>query len=160
MQVNVRSATNADVDAVKRLVYRVLREYKLNPEPDGTDADLLDIETNYIKRGGLFEILADENDALLGTVGLYPINNEIVELRKMYFDPILRGQGYGKQTLERMIKEARQRGFKKIYLETNSVLKEAISLYQRFGFAPTAEKHALRCDQAFILDLENESTAL
>lgn len=160
MQINIRSATNADTEAVKALVYGVLREYGLEPEPNGTDTDLSDIETSYLKRGGLFELLVDENGRLLGTVGLYPINNEVIELRKMYFVPILRGHGYGKQTLERMIEQARQRGFKKIYLETNSVLKDAIRLYQKFGFEPTAEKHALRCDQAFILELKNESIAL
>lgn len=154
MQIKVRVATNADANAVKNLVYSILREYGLNPEPNGTDADLSDIEANYLGRGGLFEVLTDENDALLGTVGLYPIDSETVELRKMYFAPGLRGCGYGKQTLERMIGEARQRGFKKIYLETNSILKEAIGLYKKFGFAPTPEKHSPRCDQAFFLKLE------
>ncbi|MEP6925559.1 MAG: GNAT family N-acetyltransferase [Pyrinomonadaceae bacterium] len=160
MQINVRTATNSDAESVKILVYGVLREYGLEPDPNGTDIDLSDIETNYIKRGGLFEVLADETGKILGTVGLYPVNAETVELRKMYFDQNLRGRGYGRQTLERMIERARELGFKKIYLETNSVLKEAIGLYKKFGFEPTEEKHSSRCDQAFIIDLKNESTAL
>jgi putative acetyltransferase len=66
----------------------------------------------------------------------------------------LRGQGYGKQTLERIITRARELGFKQIYLETNSVLREAIGLYKKFSFVETDEKHAARCDQAFILELK------
>ena len=104
----------------------------------------------------MFEILTDENGALLGTVGLYPVNDETVELRKMYFSPVLRGRGYGKQTLNRMLEKAQQLGFQKIYLETNTVLKEAIGLYQKFGFEPTEEKHSPRCNQAFILNLNKE----
>ncbi|MBC7909040.1 MAG: GNAT family N-acetyltransferase, partial [Pyrinomonadaceae bacterium] len=72
---------------------------------------------------------------------------------KMYFDKSLRGKGFGKRTLERMIEEAKLRGFRRIYLETNSVLKEAIGLYKKFGFEPTDEKHAARCDQAYFLKL-------
>jgi putative acetyltransferase len=101
----------------------------------------------------MFEILEDAEGRLLGTVGLYPIDRDTIELRKMYFDKCLRGKGFGKLTLERMISEARRRGFKRIYLETNSVLKEAIHLYEKFGFVETDEKHAARCDQAYTLDI-------
>ena len=160
MQVNIRSATNADAESIQTLVYGVLREYGLKSDPNGTDADLSDIETNYLKSGGWFEVLTLEDGRLVGTVGLFPIDDEIVELRKMYFLPVLRGRGLGRQTLQRMIEKGRQLGFKKIYLETNTVLKEAIGLYLKFGFEPTAEKHSPRCDQAFILSLKNESTAL
>jgi hypothetical protein len=41
-----------------------------------------------------------------------------------------------------------------MYLETASVLTEAIALYRRFGFSPAPRKHlASRCDQAWVLDL-------
>lgn len=150
LEISIRSATNADCERIQNLVFGVLREYGLSPDSKETDKDLTDIEANYINRGGLFETLEDAEGNLLGTIGLYPINSEIVELRKMYFDKILRGRGYGKIVLEKMINEARQRGFKQIYLETNSVLKKAIHLYEKFGFKPTDEKHAARCDQAYI----------
>ena len=160
MEIFVRPATNDDAEKVKNLVFGVLREYGLEPEPDGTDTDLDDIEISYFGRGGLFEVLETERGELLGTVGLYPIDSETIELRKMYFAKELRGRGVGKQTLERMIKRAKELGFKRIYLETNSVLKEAIGLYTKFGFVETDEKHALRCDAAFILELENESSQI
>lgn len=147
----MRPAINADAEAIQKLVFSVLREYGLEPEPDGTDADLADIEAHYLRRGGLFEVLEDENGKILGTVGLYPINTEIVELRKMYFAPELRGKGWGRKVLQNAIERSQRFGFRQMYLETNSVLKEAIGLYQKFGFEPTAEKHSPRCDQAFIL---------
>ncbi len=153
-EISIRPATNADAENVRNLVFTVLREYGLEPEPDGTDADLSDIEANYIKRGGLFEILEDADGNLLGTVGLFPIDKDTVELRKMYFDKSLRGRGFGKKTLERMIEKARKLGFKKIYLETAGVLKEAIGLYEKYGFQPTLEGiHSARCDTAYFLDL-------
>ena len=161
-QITFRSASNADREQIKNIVYGVLHEYGLSPEPAGTDIDLEDIDKNYLQRGGVFEVLqdaADEQGNLVGTVGLYPIDPKeaaTIELRKMYFLPRLRGQGWGKKTLTRMIERARELGFKRITLETHSSLIEAIGLYKSFGFAPSCEgegKHSARCDQVFILEL-------
>jgi putative acetyltransferase len=152
-EISTRSATNADCEKVQKLVFGVLAEYGLKPDCSNTDQDITDIEANYLKRGGVFELLEDAAGNLLGTAGLFPIDAETVELRKMYFDKSLRSRGYGKATLQRMIEEAQKRGFRRIYLETNSALKEAIGLYKKFGFQPVDEKHAARCDQAFTLNI-------
>lgn len=152
-EIIIRSASNADCAQVQSLVFGVLREYGLEPDVQGTDRDIEDIEGHYIRRGGIFEVIEAANGELLGTVGLYPMNAETVELRKMYFSPKLRGLGFGKKTLQRMIETARTLGFKKIYLETASVLKEAVHLYEKFGFEPTDEKHTPRCDAAYFLVL-------
>ena len=152
-EIVVRPATNDDCGRVQALVFGILREYSLEPDPDGTDRDLADIEAHYTKRGGIFEIIEDKQGNLLGTCGLYPMTGETVELRKMYFAKELRGRGVGKKTLERMIATARANGFKKIYLETATVLKEAVRLYEKFGFEPADEKHTPRCDAAYSLDI-------
>ena len=152
-EISVRPANNRDCQAVQDLVFGVLREYNLELDLTGTDKDLSDIETHYIRRGGVFEVLEDKNGVLMGTVGLYPIDAETIELRKMYFAKELRGKGFGKMVLERMIEKARELKYKKIYLETASVLREAIGLYEKFGFQPTAEKHTPRCDMAYVLEI-------
>ena len=140
---------------MQNLVFGVLGEYNLTPEAGGTDADIADIEAAYINRGGVFEIVEDADGNLLGTVGLYPLDAETVELRKMYFDRKLRGRGVGKMMLERMIAAAKAAGFKRIYLETASVLKTAVALYEKYGFQPTAEGiHSARCDAAYFLELD------
>jgi GNAT superfamily N-acetyltransferase len=152
-EINIRAATNADCEKVQKLVFGVLGEYDLPLDTDATDRDIFDIEAHYITRGGVFEVLEDAAGNLLGTVGLYPLDAETIELRKMYFDKKLRGRGFGKKMLEKMIERARELGYQKIYLETASVLKEAVALYEKYGFAPTAEKHTPRCDAAYILEL-------
>ena len=153
-EIFFRSAANDDGDKVRNLIFGILREYELEPDQTGTDSDIDDLENNYIKRGGLFEILEDANGNLLGTVGLFPIDKETVELRKMYFAKELRGRGYGKKTLTRVIEKARKLGFKRIYLETASVLKEAIGLYEKFGFQPTENGiHSARCNRAYFLEI-------
>ncbi|MCR4296573.1 MAG: GNAT family N-acetyltransferase, partial [Elusimicrobia bacterium] len=85
--------------------------------------------------------------------------NEEAEVRKMYLLPETRGHGYGRELLRSLIDFARQAGFKRVVLETASVLKEAISLYRSFGFTPVQREHlASRCDQAYVLDLVQRRT--
>lgn len=149
----IRSATNADCENVQNLVFGILREYGLKPEINGIDRDITDIEKNYLKRGGVFEIIEDSGGNLLGTVGLFPLGNKTIELRKMYFSKDLRGRGFGKLALERMIETAKTLGYEKIVLETASVLKEAIGLYEKYGFAEAKEKHTPRCDKSYFLEI-------
>lgn len=152
-EISIRPATNADCENVQKIVFSVLQEYGLKPDLTGTDSDIADIEKHYINRGGIFEVIENADGELLGTVGLYPVNEKTVELRKMYFSKRLRGRGIGKQSLQRMTEKAKELGFSQLYLETASVLKEAVGLYQSFGFKPTSEMHTPRCDQAYTLDL-------
>lgn len=153
-EIIIRAATNADAARVKALVFRVLNEYGLSPDPAATDADLDDIEAHYLKTGGMFELIEDTAGNLLGTVGLYPVDNETCELRKMYFAPEVRGRGLGARVLKRTLDRARELGFRRVELETASVLEGAIRLYTRFGFRPLPNHHlAPRADRAFFLDL-------
>ena len=152
--LNIRPATNDDRNRVSELVFGVLGEFGLEPDPTTTDADLQDIEANYLQRGGLFEVVEDGQSHLLGSFGLYPINKTVCELRKMYFVPSARGFGLGKYVLQRAIARARELGFKEIVLETSSTLIAANRLYTQFGFKPSQPDHmASRADQAYKLDL-------
>jgi putative acetyltransferase len=151
--VNIREAGNGDISSIKSLVFGILDEYGLAADVTGTDADLDDIEANYADRGGVFHVLVDNGDIVVGTVGLYPLDDETIEFRKMYFDRSIRGRGLGNAVLARAIEMAREMGYLRVYLETASVLKEAVHLYEKFGFRPVGEKHTPRCDQAYVLEL-------
>ena len=134
------------------LVKAVLDEFGLPFEPLSKDSDLQNIEEGYIRSGGMFGLIEDRAGNLLGTCGLFPLDQETCELRKMYFIPQIRGIGLGKRVLERALNEARRLGFKTIVLETHSALKRAERLYARFGFEPLEiEKVTARADRKYIL---------
>ena len=150
----LRRASNKDREEVTRLVYGVLKEYDLEPDPGATDADLADIERSYFARGGTFLVLEDQDGSIIGACGLYPIENQTCELRKMYLHRSHRGKGLGKSLLDGALAEARKLGFKRMTLETASVLKEAIALYESYGFVEYEPDHlSTRCDQAYMLEL-------
>ncbi len=56
------------------------------------------------------------------------------ELAKMGVAETARGKGVGRALLEHVIGEARRLGIRKIYLESNKVLENAIHLYESVGF--------------------------
>ena len=151
----LRPANNKDCEKVTELVYNILKEYNLKPDPAVTDADIKDIEHSYFARGGTFYVLEEKNGSIIGAYGLYSVDRQTCELRKMYLYSSYRGKGLGKLLLEDALSKARQIGFKRMTLETASVLKEAISLYKSYGFVEYQPEHlSSRCDQAFILELE------
>ena len=151
-----RTATRADSAAVQALVFEVLRENRLIPDPAGTDADLADLEHFY--QSGWFTVLEWEGH-IVGSVGLLPEGDGVWELRKMYLHGAYRGRGWGRLLMERALNEARVRGARRITLGTASVLIEAIALYEQFGFQKTNTSHAAaRCDQVWELDLMKKNT--
>jgi putative acetyltransferase len=153
----LRPATNADGEQARDLVFTVLGEYGLKPDPDCTDADLDDIEQSYLVRGGVFHVLEEQDGAIIGSCGLYPMEPGSCELRKMYLHRAYRGRGLGRRLLEDALTHARQSGFRRVTLETASVLKEAVRLYESYGFKPHQVEHlSRRCDQAYVLDLKSE----
>jgi len=150
----IRPATHADRSAVERLVFGVLAEYGLRPDPDGTDSDLRDIHGTYHAAGGSFDVLTDDSGQILGTVGIFRVSRTTCELRKMYLARSARGQGLGRRLLTHALARAAALGFTRVELETASVLREAIALYKRHGFRRFIPEHlAARCDAAYFLEL-------
>ena len=147
----LRQATNADSGAIQELIFSILNEYSLKPDPDGTDADLVDIESHYWI--GWFAVL-EINHMIIGSAAIYPKSSQIFELRKMYLHSNWRGRGYGRILLDQAIDKASILGARQLVLSTASVLVEAVGLYQSYGFAPSSETPtADRCDQVWELDL-------
>lgn len=150
----IRAARPADAALAREVVFPILESYALTPEPEGSDADLFDLDGAYLKAGGAFWVVEDDRGEIVATCGLKPLPNGSVELRKMYLMPHVRGQGLGRKLLKTAIAKARALGFRRIELETASVLREAIALYESAGFVPReGALETPRCDQAYYLDL-------
>ena len=153
-RISLRQATNADIAALKALVFSVLEEYAI-PRGDGsTDADLDDIEGNYTRNNGYFTVV-EEGNRIIASMGVLRISEDTCELRKMYSIPEARGRGLGRYLLELALSKARELGYRRMVLETASPLVEAIALYKKYGFSEYQPGHISdRCDQAYELMLE------
>lgn len=160
---HIREANNKDGIPILSMIHNILMtEYTLNFDPEkdsqegGTDYSLTDIEGNYLNRGGIFfvveKLTSTSTFELVGSVALMAIDNNLCELQKMYLKKNVRGVGLGKHLLELAIRSARKLGYKRIELETAASLKEAIFLYEKYGFRRLARaSHACRCEVTYEL---------
>ena len=88
---------------------------------------------NVIDRGGFIFLLKD-NDTVIGSAGIFKMNDKEYELIKMSVEPEHRGKKFGDMLLEKCIVTAKEMKAAKIILFSNSNLQTAIRLYERFGF--------------------------
>ena len=149
-----RDAIAGDEPAVQAIVDAVLREYGMALDLDGTDRDLVDLQSSYVARGGVFRVLIDDAGVISGCGGLYPDNADQAELRKMYLLPSARGQGSGLALLNALVDEARARGFTRIVLDTMEKMTRAIAFYEAHGFSrDDAQIRGARCSRGYVRDL-------
>jgi putative acetyltransferase len=147
----IRNWQPADRQAAADLIASVLAEYNLCSEPEGADQDVWYVEDAYWAVGGEFWVVERENQ-LVGTAGYYPVvrGQNAVEIRKMYLIPAARGQGLGRYLLQTLEERIAQKGFDQIWVETASVLKEAVQLYERNGYHLTTGVETARCDRVYL----------
>jgi putative acetyltransferase len=141
----------SDRQVVATLIGNVLAEYDLGWEPAGADRDVLEIEKYYLESGGAFYAI-EQAGHIVGSGGYYPISRGFlgVEIRKMYLQQQARGRGLGKFVLHRLENEIRQRGFREIWIETASVLQEAVLFYEGQGYEPSTGVETARCDRVYV----------
>jgi putative acetyltransferase len=147
----IRDWQKSDRTAAANVINTVLTEYGLGWEADGADRDVLEIEEYYIDAGGEFWVIEHQNK-IVGTGAYYPIKRgeNAVEIRKMYLLPEIRGLGLGKYLLHQLELTIEKRGFKQIWIETASVLKEAVQLYENNGYISATGVETKRCDRVYV----------
>jgi len=95
---------------------------------------LADAEGEVLERGGHIFIVESESGEPVGCVSLMPMNDGGFELAKMAIDPKARGAGLAHLLMQACVERATKLGASRLYLETNSQLAPALSLYEAHGF--------------------------
>lgn len=98
---------------------------------------------------------------LLGGAGLFPspgLPEGTCELVKMYLRPEARGMGLGSTLIRRCLDQAREMDYRSIYLESMPELRQALVVYERFGFryldGPMGNTGHFGCDRWMLLEFQ------
>ena len=114
----------------KRLNLEWLHRY-FTVEP--IDEEVLSHPGRIIKEGGAL-LLAKLDENIVGTCALLHEGHGRFEVSKTAVTERVQGQGIGRKLVVAAISEFQKIGGRELYLETNSVLQTAITLYESVGF--------------------------
>jgi len=100
--------------------------------------------------------LAERNGEIVGSVFLVKHTKSAAKLRLLLVEPSARGLGIGRRLVDECIRFARQAGYRKLTLWTQSNLAAARNIYKQAGFT-IVEKHP---NHSFGHDLVSETWKL
>lgn len=150
-EIKVREA-RFDEPAVQRLIAEAMAE--LSRRYGGTGDDTPVAATDFAPPGGAFFVAYTDSplaaeaapgvtsrsaagsggaEVLLGCAG-WRAHGEDAELKRMFTTPAARGRGVARRVLTAIEDSARERGCKRVILETGDKQPEAIALYIKCGY--------------------------
>lgn len=135
--VNIRNILPTDNADLAMVIRETMTEYGVNRPNTVFDDPATDRLYEVFQREGSIYNIAEINSKIVGGAGLYPTDGlpeDTCELVKMYLKPEARGFGLGRLLIEKCINQAKEIGYKKIYLESMPELKKALNIYAKFGF--------------------------
>ncbi|MFZ2507900.1 MAG: GNAT family N-acetyltransferase [Steroidobacteraceae bacterium] len=157
---SIRPIRPADDEAMAAIIREVMTSCgACGPGFSINDPEVAAMSAYYPGPRAAFFVVESEG-RVLGGGGIAPLtgaDEDICELRKMYFLPVLRGRGLGARLLHHCLDSARARGYRRCYLETLTGMDAAQRLYTSAGFKPLrgplgSAGHS-GCDRHYLLEL-------
>ncbi|WP_442588311.1 bifunctional helix-turn-helix transcriptional regulator/GNAT family N-acetyltransferase [Pedobacter sp. AW31-3R] len=138
-QKKLRESTAVEIISYRpehKTVFKQLNEEWITTwfKMEDSDHKSLDHPQEYILDKGGFIFIAMYNAEPLGTCALIKMDNHTFELAKMAVSPKAKGKGIGGLLGNAVIEKAKEMGANRLYLESNTMLKPAINLYNKLGF--------------------------
>lgn len=118
------------------------------------DLEILEDPKKYILDNGGVIYLAKFKDEIVGSAAIIREHDNNYELAKMSVAKDHRGKGISRLLIEKCLSTAKELKAEKVFLFSNSQLKAAISLYEKYGFrhVPVEDSPFLTADVKMELD--------
>jgi putative acetyltransferase len=160
MNFSIRPIKQADDPRMAQIIRTVMPQFGAvgdgfainDPEVDWMSRAYAEPRCSYF--------VVERNGQVMGGGGVAPLidgDEDLCELRKMYFLPELRGMGAGTALMQLCLDAARRHGFRRCYLETLQGMDAAMKLYERSGFrrlpGPMGATGHGGCNAFYLLEL-------
>ena len=142
----IRDYKAQDHEDLIKMISRVLEEFSMSIDKNGTDSELEHMAAVYGRDNAKFYVM-EAGGRIIGSVGVRGIDKDTCELRKLYLLKEFRGLGLGRELLRHALTFSVNKGYKKIQLEVSAKHEQAMRLYEKAGFVKTDEKPSCsRCE--------------
>jgi putative acetyltransferase len=143
MRVKIREARDEDAERLIELIEACYSEYDgCVLRVDDEAPELRKIATSHLQKGGRFWV-AEHNGDLVGSAGMLPGSNGVIEMKKLYVAKDARKIGLGARLCSLIEVEAMSRGADAVELWSDTRFEDAHRLYERRGYkrGKTRELH-------------------
>lgn len=118
---------------VKKLFLEYAESLPIDLDFQDFEDELKKLPGKYVSPTGAI-ILAMVDNTAVGVVALRKIEDDICEMKRLFVKESYQGLGIGKKLAEKIIADAKNRGYNYMRLDTLSSLKKALDLYRSLGF--------------------------
>jgi ribosomal protein S18 acetylase RimI-like enzyme len=105
---------------------------------------------------GTFVVLVDEAGETVAGGGFRRVEEDVCEVKRVWTAPGHRRRGHASTVLAALERSARQRGYRRLRLETGPAQPEAVAMYRARGYRHTPEQAHYPSALAFEKDLAAE----
>lgn len=142
--IKIRPIQPDETGLAKELIYRVahgvfrdtrpLEESIAFYESRGQLHDLDEVRETYFENDGVFLVMTD-SDRIICTGAVRKLDAETCELKRLWLSFEYHGQGLGYRMMRELLSFARQKGYRRMRLETDQDHQiRAYEFYRRLGF--------------------------
>ena len=129
----IEDATPADLEAVRALLRAYAAWLGIDLGFQRFEDEVAHLPGAYAPPDGAL-LVARGDAGLTGMAALRRLDADRAEMKRLFVREDSRGIGLGRRLAERIIAEARARGYRDICLDTLPMMQDAQRLYSRLGF--------------------------
>jgi putative acetyltransferase len=137
MSFSIRPIEPRDDARVAQIIRTVMPEFGATGDGFAINDPEVDWMSRAYSEPRCSYFVIEKDGEVVGGAGVAPLidgEEDVCELRKMYFLRELRGLGAGAAMMRQCLEAARAHGFRRCYLETLRGMDAAMKLYERSGF--------------------------
>lgn len=117
------------------------------------EAELENVHGKYGAPTGAMYVAMDDGHPA-GCAALTKNDDTHCEIKRVYVRPEYRGQGVSRALLDQVIADAKSKGYKHMRLDTFPFMKNAVALYEKYGFKPIEKYNNNPAKSAIFLEMD------
>jgi len=122
-----------DIEQTKSIIEAYVKCIGIDLYFQNIDDELERFPEKYKEPDGAF-FVAKDKDKVVGCIGMKSLGDGVCEMKRLYVSDEYKGFGIGKHLIEIILREANEKGYERMRLDTLRRLGKALGMYRAFGF--------------------------